>query len=418
MKKLVIISFDLIKHGEPKISLSIGSLLAYLKNSPLYNNVFTVDHFTLNLYDKPNVEDIVQKITDEHNIAEIDFIAISSYVWSEFIINKLVHALRKKGFKNNIILGGYQISYRDNIQQAYPECNTFIMGYGEEALLNVITQVNQASPAFIELSPNFNKLPSPYITQTIPVEQNQKKVRLETKRGCAYKCGYCAHRDLHNNEIHYLPEKRIFDELAFFRDKQVEKINIVDPLFNVGTNYHVIMEKCVEIGLQSLLSLQSRFELIKGKNGDKFMDLSAALNVYLEFGLQSIHKKELKVLDRSNDMSAIKKVLTLLVRKNIPFEVSIIYGIPTQTIMSFNESIQFLRDNGCSNIKAFPLELLRGTPLWYERQKWHCKEKKYGQFDIPYVVNSDSFTLEDWHEMRKIADSLKNISIGDPNVKN
>ncbi|RIB26585.1 hypothetical protein C2G38_2162999 [Gigaspora rosea] len=73
-------------------------------------------------------------------------------------------------------------------------------------------------------------------------------------------------------------------------------------------------------------------------------------------------------------------------------------------------------------IHAFPLMLLRGTPLHERKAELGLVESfeialteiDRVQTDIPHVVASPSFTYEEWKEMSKIAESLecsiKNIS--------
>ena len=84
-----------------------------------------------------------------------------------------------------------------------------------------------------------------------------------------------------------------------------------------------------------------------------------------------------------------------------------IYGIPGQTYDDFCRDIDFLTKNGCSNIIAHPLKLLRGTELWMMRKDLKCKEKNGGEYGIPLVVSCESFSEEDWIKMRDLADSLR-----------
>jgi coproporphyrinogen III oxidase-like Fe-S oxidoreductase len=88
------------------------------------------------------------------------------------------------------------------------------------------------------------------------------------------------------------------------------------------------------------------------------------------------------------------------------YEVSLIYGLPGQTIDSFKRSIDFVQSRGCKTIKAYPLMLLRGTELYHEKEKWDIKEEATGEFAIPVVTSSNSFTRHDWEQMNDIANNL------------
>lgn len=87
----------------------------------------------------------------------------------------------------------------------------------------------------------------------------------------------------------------------------------------------------------------------------------------------------------------------------MPFEVSLIYGLPTQTLASFQETVRWCQDRGVPVLKAFPLMLLRGTDLDRQRDTWRLVES-IGP--IPVVVESDSFTRSEWEQMRDLAERL------------
>lgn len=244
------------------------------------------------------------------------------------------------------------------------------------------------------------------MTNTIPVSQNQKMVRWETKRGCPYKCTFCAHRDLGKNKVYKHQIDKIFSELSLFKKKHIERINILDPIFNVGGEYLNILKEICRINLTATVTMQTRFELIKGSNGDDFLNLCKKINSHLEFGLQTIIKNECDVINRSNNVKIISEVLKKLNTANISYEVSLIYGLPMQTVSSFKKSINFLKSNFCKNIVAYPLMLLKGTELYACKNDYNMAEKEIGDYHIPTVVSSNSFTENDWLEMKNIANHL------------
>lgn len=408
MKNLLIISFDLIRDGESQKSLAIGSLLSFLKNDIRCGNEFQAKHISINMLkirDKGKVENFYPLLS-HINFLKIDFIALSAYIWNEYLTNNFIKYLRTTfGFRGKIILGGYQISYSKNPLLEYPDCQYFINGYGEQALLDIITQ-ESIENIFTQSTLNFSSLPSPYLNKEIPISVNQKMVRLETKRGCPYRCTFCAHRDLTFNKVHKHSLDKIFKEIAFFEKMNVQKINIIDPIFNAGKEYLKVMEEMNRIHFKPLVSVQARFETIKGKQGQKFLDLCERLNFHLEFGLQTSIPSESEIINRKNNPIEIKRVMAELKNRAIDYEISLIYGLPEQTIDSFKKSIDFVFDNGCSNLTAFPMMLLKGTELFYQKERFGFKEREIGEFNIPIVTKSNSFSEKDWFSMHEIAQSL------------
>lgn len=408
MKKILIISFDLIREGESKTSLAIGSINSYLKSDKRYGIEFELANLSLNMFNlskNSKVKDFREKLS-AYNFQKIDYVAISAYVWNEFLLNDLIKYLRKEfGFSGKVILGGYQISYSSNPGEEYPDAQYFISGHAEKALLDIVTGEEKNSK--IRGIVDFKKIQSPYLSGEVTTYYKQEKVRLETKRGCPYRCSFCAHRDLTFNKIYKHDLDKVFEEIAFFKEKEVQKINIIDPIFNAGNDYLTVMEEMNRVNISSLISVQARFETIQGEKGDKFLDLCEKLNFNLEFGLQTAIEEESMVINRKNNPEKIKEVMKKLKERQIDYEISLIYGLPLQTVSSFQESIEFSLNHGCKVLTAFPLMLLKGTELYQQKEKFSLIEQKIGDYNIPVVTQSNTYSEKDWYEMKAIAENLQ-----------
>lgn len=409
MKKCIIVSFDLIREGEVEQSLSTASIISFLRRKEGYNSAFQIEHISLNMLTMPlnsiaYFEDRFRLV----DFAKIDTLAVSAYIWNEYLLVPFIKFVRTNGFRGKIVMGGYQISYSNAQQLAidYPFADIFISGYGELSMLTAIETPFVNEKTFLNEQLSFGELSSPYLTGDITVTNGQPMLRFETKRGCPYRCTFCAHRDLSTNKVHRHPLEKVFEEIAFFKDKNVKRINILDPIFNVGKDYLTILKEMVRVGLHAEITLQTRFEQITGDAGQEFINLCEQLNVTLEFGLQTVVEKEYSVINRRNDPKKVKTAMELVNSSSIKHEISLIYGLPNQTPDSFRTSIEFAREMGAKDIKAWPLMLLKGTELHDEKQKWGMREKVVGEFDIPLVVESNSFTENQWWEMREIAESL------------
>ena len=167
------------------------------------------------------------------------------------------------------------------------------------------------------------------------------------------------------------------------------------------------MEEMNRINLSSLISVQARFETIQGEKGEKFLDLCEKLNFNLEFGLQTAIEEESIIINRKNNPVKIKKVMEKLKERQINYEVSLIYGLPLQTVSSFQKSIEFSLKNGCNNLTAFPLMLLKGTELYQQKAKYSLTEQKIGDYNIPVVTQSNTYSEKDWYKMKVIAEQLE-----------
>lgn len=335
-------------------------------------------------------------------------IAIGAYVWNEPVVQWLLPALRHAGFHGRIILGGPQISYAPaGIDASYPDADVFVRGYGEDALAEVVL-LGEASgirgvsarghdrsevPAVVALE----ELPSPLLTGAL---SPSPFMRWETQRGCIYACSFCQHRESGARlRKTTLAPARIAAEVDTMVAAGVQDIAVLDPIFHSNPAAVDILRRFAGRGYTGRLSLQSRFELVD----EVFLDACAGLGVRLEFGLQTTQRDEMRAVGRMNDLDKADRVIGELHRRGIPFEVSLIYGLPEQTLASFEASVAWCRARGVLVLKAFPLMLLRGTGLDRDRARWGLVES---EDDIPVVVQSSSFTLEEWRGMKTLADSL------------
>ena len=344
-----------------------------------------------------------------HRDSEVD-IAIGAYVWAEALIQELLPMLRAD-FSGRIVMGGPQISYKESgHEEVYPDADIFIRGYGEEALCELVETsgrpkirgVHNAGEVDLgeQANVDFPRLPSPWLEDAISLKA-QRFVRWETQRGCTHRCGFCQHREAGARLPHRSFElDRVMKEVELFCAAQVEEIAVLDPIFNTGKHATAIVERFVELGFKGRLSLQCRAETIK----NEFLDAVEQLDVCLEFGLQTIHQAEQTAVQRNNHMPSVERVLRDVRRRGIDHEVSIIFALPEQTLATFMETVDWCLAQQIPVIKAFPLMLLRGTPLERDRARWGLITDTHA---MPKVIASNTFTHRDWLQMASISDALK-----------
>lgn len=158
----------------------------------------------------------------------------------------------------------------------------------------------------------------------------------------------------------------------------------------------------------------------------EYLDLCEKLNqkahVQLEFGLQTTHSKEWSAINRPNNMKKADEMIQELKKRGLDYEVSIIYGLPNQTLSSFRETVNWCLERQVPTLKAWPLMLLRGTPLEAEKEKYGFEESEeeeglpegttgFAQTErivksMPHVVKSNTFSRKEFQEMAKIAKYL------------
>jgi len=408
MIQTLIISFDLVRPGELTTSLAIASLLAHQRSHEGMRERMQVEHLAINMLDHGSAaipEQFLVQLAGL-DVSRFDAIALSAYIWNEYLTNGIIALLRRLGFRGKVVLGGYQVTYgnQGELLRRYPDCQVFISGQAEQAFAELPDHLHADEPVFLNVPVDFAELASPYLTGELPVPLGAGMARLETKRGCPYRCSFCAHRDLTTHRVHKHPLEKVFRELAFLAERRVQRVNILDPIFNAGKECLEVMQEIVRSRARSTFTLQSRFENIRSERGDAFLDLCTQANFHLEFGLQTTDHEVSKHIDRANRMDLVDTAIERLVQRGIPFEVSLIYGLPGQTLGSFQRSIDHLLSQGCTDVKAWPLMLLPGTKLYEQKDHWGMREDAMGEFKIPVVTESKTFTRVEWEQMKEVSD--------------
>jgi len=474
VRRALLVGLDWRRPKDPPISLAQASLVANLAKHkvPHKSKVWGVN-------DEDFRVDEVLRFVQVHDDGNTD-LALGAYVWHEKYTQRLLRSLADN-FTGRIIVGGPQVSYvKEGIEEYYPEADIFVRGYGEKALVDLFTSPTSPPSSSSSLSSSFSSslpspsfavtpgslfqtrrsvntlttplhllyhgpgvrkhiagvhyagevdlgqsakveletLPSPYLTGVIPP---QRFIRWETQRGCPFKCSFCQHRqsDVSMKRKHF-SASRIAQEIQWIVSNNhiINDIAVIDPTFNSGPNYNNVLRELAKGRYKGKISLQCRAEMVTTEFLDSVSELNDTACVVLEFGLQTIHKNEQRIISRPNNLKKVSAVLNETSARGIATEVSLIFGLPLQTVESFKKSVEFCKDQKVGTIHAFPLMLLRGTPLHYQKQQLGLIESSDPQLPfvssslsriqdgIPLVVGSPSFSFDDWLSMAEISSGL------------
>lgn len=421
-RKLLLLSMDWTRPKDPAMSLGQASILAnlYRHKISVFPKAWSVNHVSFDYQD-------VYKFVMANADVKTD-LALGAYVWHEPQTQQLLSDLKQNSFPGRIILGGPQISYtKANIEHFYPQADIFIRGYAEEALAQLLISTEEKPDILgvhyagskdlgISAKIDIESLPSPFLAGIIPP---QPFIRWETQRGCPFRCSFCQHRESDSSmKRRQFSHPRIMEEIDWIlQNRIINDIAVLDPTFNSGPYYLQILEAFIAGKYRGKLALQCRAEMINSEFLGLIEELNKTAYVVLEIGLQTVNKEEQRLIQRPNNMTKVLQVFSEIRNRKIDTEVSLIFGLPNQTVASFQNSIQFCKDQGIPTIYAYPLMLLRGTPLYENKEKLGLIESTdikinidRVQQNIPHVVASPSFTVEDWYTMSKIAESLESYN--------
>lgn len=152
--------------------------------------------------------------------------------------------------------------------------------------------------------------------------------------------------------------------------------NTYAPLNELKEKYETILNLPNVIGL----NVATRSDAINKSCYDYLEELNKKTNLTIELGLQSIHEKTLKFINRGHDLANFKKAVKELQKRNIEVVVHIINGLPGETKEDMIETVKYLNKLKINGLKIHMLHIIKNTDLadYYEKHPFHIlTEEEY-----------------------------------------
>lgn len=138
--------------------------------------------------------------------------------------------------------------------------------------------------------------------------------------------------------------------------------------------YEPILELDNVIGL----NIATRPDAITDDCLDYLQELSTRTYLTVELGLQSIHEKTTKLINRGHDLKCFDEMVKKLRERNINVVVHIINGLPYETKEMMIETVEHINKLDIQGIKIHMLHVIQDTALanLYQKEKFHILTKE------------------------------------------
>lgn len=155
--------------------------------------------------------------------------------------------------------------------------------------------------------------------------------------------------------------------------------------FQAGTNTFaplpVLKEKYESVlSLPNVIGLDiaTRSDAITNETMDYLEELSKKTFLIVELGLQSIHAKTLRFINRGHTLENFTNCIKELKKRGIYTVVHIINGLPGETKEDMLETVKYLNELAIDGLKIHMLHILKDTPLatYYEKHPFHLLTKE------------------------------------------
>lgn len=150
--------------------------------------------------------------------------------------------------------------------------------------------------------------------------------------------------------------------------------NTYAPLSVLKEKYETILALPNVVGLD----IATRSDAISEEVLDYLEELNKKTNLTVELGLQSIHKKTLKLIRRGHTLKNFENMVKELQKRNIEVVVHIINGLPYETKEDMIETAKYLNKLRINGIKIHMLYIVENTSLYdlYRRKPFSLLSKE------------------------------------------
>lgn len=126
------------------------------------------------------------------------------------------------------------------------------------------------------------------------------------------------------------------------------------------------------------LNIATRADSISDDCLDYLESLAKRTNLTIELGLQSIHEKTIKLINRGHDLQCFDDMVKKLRARNIDVVVHIINGLPYETKEIMLETVKYVNSLDIQGIKIHMLHIIKDTKLaeLYLKEKFHVLTKE------------------------------------------
>ena len=158
--------------------------------------------------------------------------------------------------------------------------------------------------------------------------------------------------------------------IAYFQ----ARTNTYAPIDILKEKYESILKLDNVIGI----SIATRADAITDECLDYLKKLSKKTNLTIELGLQTIHEKTYKLINRCHTLKEFEETYKKLKENNIETVVHIINGLPYETEEMMLETVKYLNKLNIDGIKIHMLNIIKDTPLekLYQKEKFHILTKE------------------------------------------
>lgn len=158
--------------------------------------------------------------------------------------------------------------------------------------------------------------------------------------------------------------------IAYFQARS----NTYAPIEVLKEKYEEVLRIDNVVGL----FIATRPDCISDECLDYLEELNQRTYLTVELGLQTIHEKTSKLINRRHSLEEFEEMVKKLRERKIDVVVHIMNGLPYETKEMMIDTIKFINNLDIQGIKIHMLNIIKDTPLeeLYKKEKFHILTKE------------------------------------------
>ena len=328
-----------------------------------------------------------------------DVVGIGAYIWNAAKLPELLRLLRLRLPDAVFVLGGPETSHNAEYWLGIG-VDFVVRGEGERAfpqLLDALAEGDdEALRSFCEgtLIAHLQSPVDPYSSEYFEALDG-RIAYIEASRGCYNNCAYCLSA---GEKVRFFSLEMIKDQIYKLSRSGAKTVKFIDRTFNSNAARAYELLEYV-IGLDT--SCHFHFEAAPDLFDEQTLTLLAAAppgRIQIELGIQSFNKRALEAVSRRSDLAKAEDNIRILTEmRNIHVHVSLIAGLPYETLSSFKNTFNRAHALNPHMLQLGFLKLLHGSRLRSDAKELGIKysdEPPYEIISSPWLSPADLDVLK------------------------
>lgn len=405
------------------------------------------------------INDFIRNILFSLYEQKADIYAFSCYIWNITVMNELSDLLRKILPGSMIVYGGPEVTYEtESFFLSHPQVDFIVSGPGEATFMKLIEKLlyegefnNEKSSAEIssksgtdiqmvtinyngkkvyrnegideikdigtcsDINKNTRILRSPAIALddlSFPYTNEDfkdlsKQYYYESSRGCPFTCSYCLSSE--PGRVEALTAERVKRDFAFFIDKQIKQVKLVDRTFNYDDKRAIeIWKFLISRYKENPFNTNFHFEIAGDLLSNEAIEvlMNAPVGIFrFEVGVQTTDEIVLDAIYRKSDIGKLLRNISKISKNgNIEIHLDLIAGLPGEDMLKFENSFNMVMSLRPDMLQLGFLKMLKGSKIMEDADKFDIKYSESPPYE---VISTDTMSFTELNKLKNIETLLE-----------